>query len=416
MAAGAGAATAGAAEDSTEDCCTSGASSKEGCSPPKILGIDLSLLSGSACRKAMNDPHQPQEYSCQYVRVPKQQPQQNSVTQASFSKGVPQSPGNTERTQMSASSWVNNDPSSNSLQDTSIFRTDLLGALSFEVEMPPQQCQNVHRDSSSGSNWKPVDIFNLSSSSFSSAGKSVFKSIRKNISLVASRSFDSGVLKKKKRKKKASKVPRVVIVKVVEGEGVEVSANPSIYKSKRGTSGNSSQLWIAEGEGVEVLEEFGGSEYEIYSTNNNSNSTDCKPTKMLRDTSTFESTFATTSLTSGEESDNAEVYKDDSDIRRLRDVVDKIRKNGNDDDEVFHPSNSDSTPVEFKEAPDHHCREKASGFVEVVFEPGKNFPLSEPSLEPEINTDDIFDLMVFVNNEHRVLEYAPEEFEALDQH
>jgi len=406
MVAGAGAATAGAAEDSTEDCCTSGASSKERCSPPKILGIDLSLLSGGACRKATNDHHQPQEYSCQYVRVPKQQPQQNSVTQASFSKGVPPSPGNTERTQMSVSSWVNNDPCSNSLQDPSISCTDLLGALSFEVEMPPQQRQNVHQVSSSGSNWRPVDMFNLSSSSFSSAGKSVLKSIRKNISLVASRSFDSGVLKKKKRKKKASKVPRVVIVNVVEGEGVEVSANPTICKSERG---NSSQVWIAEGGDVEVLTECGDSEYEIYSTNN-SNSTDCKPTKMVRDTSTFESTFATTSLTSGEESD-------DSDSRRLRDVMDKIRKNGNEfDDKVIHPSNSDSTPVESKKVPDYHCREKESGFIEVVFEPGKNFPLQEPSLEPEINTDDIFDLMVFVNNEHRVLEYAPEDFDAFDQH
>jgi hypothetical protein len=134
---------------------------------------------------------------------------------------------------------------------------------------------------------------------------------------------------------------------------------------------------------------------------------------MLRDASTFESTFATTSLTSGEESNNAEVYKDDSDIRRLCDRMNKFRKSGKAKDvefdgEVIHPSNPDSTPME--------SEKKESGFMEVVFEPGKLSPLPEPSLEPEINTDDIFDLMVFVNNEHKVLEYATEEFEAFDRH
>ena len=165
---------------------------------------------------------------------------------------------------------------------------------------------------------------------------------------------------------------------VLEGaEGVEITAK-TIERKSDGSHDDS-----ASSNGSDCGKEF-----------------DIQIPKIIRKTSTF----ATTSLTSGEDTLNVEIYREDEDVRKLCDLMEKIRNNSYDiesvesDFDCFGPSNSSGdsqdSPVEI---------------VEVDEEAKATTSETSPYQPP-----DCFDLMVFVNNEHIVLEYAPEEFQTFD--
>jgi hypothetical protein len=155
-------------------------------------------------------------------------------------------------------------------------------------------------------------------------------------------------------------------VSVIEGEGVEVTTKVSdCFQDDEGSSSSISD---------EIL--------------------DAPIPKVIRDTSTF----ATKSLTSDEESSNAGNCEDDADIRKLCSLMDKIRSDDEYDD-ANQSFSSVSSLADFQEGP------------------AKNAPVKHgidaSPLQPD-DDNDVFDLMIFINNEQMVLEYAPDEFQRLD--
>jgi len=231
------------------------------------------------------------------------------------------------------------------------------------------------------------------------------KSLR-NIAVVASSSFDSGTSKTTRRSKKKGKklqlsvLPREVQVRVVdgEGEGVEVvTTRPASIRDDTPPNENSDH-----------------DRSSSIDCDWNRKCDDVQIPKIIRDTSTF----ATTSLTFGEESDNAEIYQDDTDIRRLCNLMTKIR-NGDDEPPnekmvvVVSKSNFNSSVVEYnnncnsKETVDSGKTEEEG--VEVAEETFQARKAAPPPPQAAY-----FDLMIFVNNEHKVLEYAHDEFQKFD--
>lgn len=199
----------------------------------------------------------------------------------------------------------------------------------------------------------------------------LLKSLRKNVSLVGSTSFDSGK-SKRSRKEKRNSVSTLtsveVDVRVVEGEGVEVSTRES-------DDSTSCESDCTESDQFSVP-------------------------KIIRDTSTF----ATTPLTREEESSKIEIKKDNAETRRLRNLIVEICSSEDEDDiELIDSDYSLNRSVEIFSC--HHQNEEYSESIEVL-------SVSEVS-EPN-GVDAFVDLMIFVNNEQRVLEYAPEELQQLD--
>ncbi len=165
---------------------------------------------------------------------------------------------------------------------------------------------------------------------------------------------------RRNRSKSLPMIPREVMLNVVEG-----------------------------GEGVEMTTDSSKSDCNY----NTSRNVDIHVPKIIRETSTY----ATTSLTSGE--DSAEIYDEDDDIRKLCDLMKKIR------------NHSQHEADEMRFDSDHSSPSDSLG-------DSLSFSASGPELEEDkeacrepCQTTDCIDLMMFVNNEHKVLEYAPDEFQ-----
>ena len=129
---------------------------------------------------------------------------------------------------------------------------------------------------------------------------------------------------------------------------------------------------------------------------NTSTKVDIQVPKIIRETSTY----ATTSLTSGE--DSAEIYNEDDDIRKLCDLMKKIRNH----------SQHEANEVRFDS--DHSGPSDSLGDSLSFSASGSELPSGEEDKEAcrePCQTSDCIDLMMFVNNEHKVLEYAPDEFQ-----
>lgn len=236
----------------------------------------------------------------------------------------------------------------------------------------------------------------------SSVGKNVIKSLRKNMSLVKSSSFDSGISsisrrsRKKRRNKKKSlslpTIPRDVKVSVVDGEdSVEMVTKQPIDNSDWGYYSSDSEC-------------------------DNHNDNTIKIPKIIRDTSTFatSTTFATTSLTSGED---AKIYQDGADIRKLCSLMEKIRSSNSQDDEEGElklKGRSSDNGLYLNSNINHSKNSLDWSFassqdeIEVSLESFRANISKVSPLQPE--ADSFVDLMIFVNNEQKVLEFTADEF------
>mmetsp|Transcript_8806 Transcript_8806/g.21506 ORF Transcript_8806/g.21506 Transcript_8806/m.21506 type:complete len:356 (-) Transcript_8806:501-1568(-) len=281
----------------------------------------------------------------------------------------PPSPDRTASTQFSSNCSINNtsmnldlssDRSDQQVTGSSSFTTDVIKLqFSSETETDEEEDALVR----GGKAAKGIKRSN----SFSK----IFKSLRKNIGLVRSASFDTGIPMISKRflkKKKKSRLSNTdVDVMVVEGEGVEVTTKYS--------------------------------DESTYSENSDVDKNSIFVPKILRRSSTF----ATWSVTCGEESDNAGINEDDDKVRRVCNLMHNVI-NSQDEDSV-QLGNSNSGPLGLGKNANEHPREKA---IEV---------LSISSVSEATEADgfaDFRDFMIFVNNEHKILEYGPEELQCLD--
>jgi len=242
----------------------------------------------------------------------------------------------------------------------------------------------------------------------SSVGKNVIKSLRKNMSLVKSSSFDSGISsisrrsrKKRRNKKKSLSLPTIprdvkVKVSVVEGEdSVEMVTKQPIDNSDWGYYSSDSEC-------------------------DNYNDNTIKIPKIIRDTSTFatSTTFAATSLTSGKD---AEIYQDDADIRKLCSLKEKIRSSNSQDDEEGElklKGRSSDNGLYLNSNINHSKNSLDWSFassqdeIEVSEESFRANSSKVSPLQPE--ADAFVDLMIFVNNEQKVLEFTADEFYKID--
>ena len=412
-----------------------------------MFRFDLSLLSAHACRSDKQDVYPGiVDPRFEYVREPK-------TERRPASKKIASSPARTARTQSSSNCSVNNSLNKSIEQDT--LPTTGSGSASsppgiivprsktrqrrpfkkMNKESSPSAAEaakakfgNTRRVPNSDSTGKKSAPFSAVGKNVSNVGKNVLKTLRKNMSLVTTASFDDTGHSKKPsmRLKNFQKIHRnknktlaheVSLSLIEEGEGVEITTKAS--------ESDDSNVCVASNSS----DSSSSSDNNSYNSNSadSGNRYDIKVPTIIRETSTF----ATTSLTSGEETDNAEIYKDDPDIRKLCSLMDKIRGNSNsnheDDDEDEDEDNSErigsdfdsSSPsqlssLEFSSSPPPSTSQDEISSIgdgesqEHFFRAGSN---ASPQ---EAGGNSFFDLMVFVNNEHRVVEYAPDEFQQFD--
>ena len=392
-----------------------------------MFRLDLSLLSAHACRSDQDEyPGIVDPRFDDFVQKP--------TERRPTSKKFPSSPARTARTQTSSKCSVNNS------FDTSI-ELDFLPTIGTGMGAPsessspgifvPKSASRQYRPTMTKMNKRPsaasavsepgfgiirrvpsADSTGKKSSTFSAmgknvsqVGKTVLKNLRKNMSLVSLTSIDSGTSKRpykllknfQKNNNNHQTIPLDVNLTVVEGgEGVEITTKASESDDSDVCVGSTSSSSSS-----------GSSEPEDHF--------DMKVPKIIRETSTF----ATTSLTSGEETDNAEIYKDDADIRKLCSLMDKINSKDNKErigsDFDYSSSASKDSSVESHSSPlPSSSQEEDSSTEEQVEEEDEALRASSKASPQEAGGDAFFDLMVFVNNEHRVLEYAHDEFQQFD--
>lgn len=347
-----------------------------------MFRYDLSLLSAYAFRSTQGHNYQSIGGDpCEDVPQRKQRQEQRKTPTPSK---LPSSPARTARTQLSSTCSINN--SNNSKAELDLSRISSVSSNGFDLPSPPKQYYHhqtiafkeagqpngIRRVLSGESLGKLSPTFSSVGKNVSFLGKNVLKSLRNNMSLMKSSSFDSRTSnnsrrsRKKRRKKSLSTIPRDVKVSVVEGEGVEILTKPS------------------------------DSDWGYYSSD--SECDNIRIPKIIRGTSTF---ATSTSLTSGEETENAEIFQDDADILKLCSLMEKIRSNSQDEEDEL-KGGSDGLN---------------SNSFDWSFGPSQEIEVSEESfransevspLQPE--ADAFVDLMIFVNNEHRVLEFTPDEF------
>uniref|UniRef100_A0A7R9ZTJ8 Uncharacterized protein n=1 Tax=Pseudo-nitzschia arenysensis TaxID=697910 RepID=A0A7R9ZTJ8_9STRA len=349
-----------------------------------MFRFDLSVLSTRSCRTADKVPYKAIQDSAST-------PERKQRTKKSTS-----SPARTAKTQSSSTCSANNNASLNSIEldffPTTTSRdtySSAVAAWTTESTSPPKQDGFRSKSPSPPSSLPLIrkapsyDSYGKKSSSTISAmgksaslaGKTVLKNLRKNISLMNTMSPDSGTPTRltsrirRNRCKSMPTIPREVSVDFVEGgEGVEIT--PSSSKSD-----------CSYNDGI-----LRGKNFLV--------------PKIVRETSTY----ATTSLTSGEES--AEIYQEDDDIRKLCDLMKKIRNHSNHDaNNVRFDSDESSALYTFEDTLSAPGQELGTDEIDVN---------QEACLEPCQAPDSFDDLMVFVNNEHKVLEYAPDEFQEFD--
>lgn len=210
-------------------------------------------------------------------------------------------------------------------------------------------------------------------SGLSSLGKnasSALKHLRRNMSLVNATSFDSEtsnkrsrmINKMKKTRKSFATMHRDASVKVFEAfQGFEITPKAS-------------ECDISYTYSAESNNEFGDN-YEIMVP------------KIIHATPPN----ATRSLTIEDE----KICEEDDDIRKLCDLMNRIRSQSIHDNENVASSigRADSFDVSELDELDFRVTNETA----------------------PCRTPDCFDLMMFVNNEHEVLEYAPEDFERFDR-
>ena len=371
------------------------------------------MLSAHAFRSATQG-HAYQAFgdSCEDIPHRKGQRQRK----ASTSSKCPSSPARTARTQLSSTCSMNNSFNSKAELDLS-FSSD-----SLVLPSPPAlqyyhhpttafkeagQPNEIRRVPSNESLSKLSSTLSSVGKNVSSVRKNVIKSLRKNISLVKSSSFDSGIssISRRSRKKRRNKlkssslptIPRDVKVSVVEGEdSVEMVPKQPIDNSDWGYYSSDSEC-DNDNNGIEI-------------------DTDIEIPKIIRDTSTFatSTTFATTSLTSGED---AEIYQDDADIRKLCSLMEKIRSSNSQDDEEgqLKPKGMPSDNGLYLNPNINHSKNSfdwsfasSQDQIEVSEESFRANSSKVSPLQPE--ADAFVDLMIFVNNEQKVLEFTADEF------
>ena len=352
---------------------------KEGRNKSEMIRFDFSPMSQPSCRsmplqheyEAIKYPSMLAVRPCRSMDL--EEEEHKELKQLNFDamkdvsddvekvKGTnPSSPARTASTQFSSNCSMSMESSRDSI-DPQCIRSSSYPTDAIELQFPPgkeevkevEPLSNMSDDGSKGIKR---------SNSFSK----ILKRLRNNISLVTSASFDSGLSKLSKRrldkKRKSTFSAADVDVRVVEGEGVEIITK---YSNESTASSNS----YADSDEFSVP-------------------------KVIRDTSTF----AAESLASREGS-----YEDDIEIRRLCNLMNKIINSEDEEDVKLEDPNSGL--VRLEENVRRHLREEESELgVEV---------LSISSVSASTESDGFSDVMMFVNNEQRVLEYAPEEFQRL---
>ena len=272
------------------------------------------------------------------------------------------SPARTASTQFSSNCSMNNTSTdlefSPDRSDAQVTRTSSLPTDTIKIQCSPETETDKGEDTSSDGDerWKG----RKRSNSFSK----IFKSLHRNISLVNSVSFDSGIPKisKRFRKKKNLRFSATdVDVRVVEGEGVEVTtkySDESIYSDSSSYT-DRDEIFVP---------------------------------KIVRRSSTF----GTGSLTYGEESEDTGIDEDQDKIQRICNLMSKVMNSRDDDDIKLDDSNSEFLGLE---------KNVNNEAIEVM---------SVSSVSEGTKAEDFADFMIFVNNEQTVLEYAPEEFQRLE--
>lgn len=368
-----------------------------------VRKYDRSMLSAHAFRSATQG-HAYQAFGDPCEDIPQRKGRQQR--KASTSSKCTSSPARTARTQLSSTCSMNN-----SFNSKAELELDLsVSSDSFVLPSPPTLQYYQHLPTAFKEAGQPNEIRRVPSNeslskllkNVSSVGKNVIKSLRKNMSLVKSSSFDSGISsisrrsRKKRRNKKKSlslpTIPRDVKVSVVDGEdSVEMVTKQPIDNSDWGYYSSDSEC-------------------------DNHNDNTIKIPKIIRDTSTFatSTTFATTSLTSGED---AKIYQDGADIRKLCSLMEKIRSSNSQDDEEGElklKGRSSDNGLYLNSNINHSKNSLDWSFassqdeIEVSLESFRANISKVSPLQPE--ADSFVDLMIFVNNEQKVLEFTADEF------
>lgn len=357
-----------------------------------MFRFDLSLFSAPACKLDQEA----------YLQNAIEDTVVKTTRRKSTSKIMAPSPARTAKTQMSSTCSANNNASFNSIEvdflrmGSTRSKTSGLAAssnASLEIFKPPPLASTrrsmppvIHRIPSEESFEKKSSFSDLGRRT-SLVGKSVLKNLRKNMSLVTAMSFDSNNspkisrMKKKirrRRHKSLPMMPRDVNVRVLEA-GVEITTKPSASfdscKYSVDSIGDASEC---------------GKQYDI------------SIPKIIRESSTF----ATRSLTSGEETENADICKEDEDTRRLCELMDRIRSTNIHENKTWESSFDYSSPS--------NTFSDSEGSGEEIEVDEEDFKNTSKASQCESPTPDIFDMMLFVNNEHRVLEFAPGELQQFD--
>ena len=337
-----------------------------------MFRFDLSLLTGQACRSA------------EYVAMDSPNRRRSRAKKKFLS-----SPARTARTQDSShfsDVTVNADDQAN-ISDITENGFDLKSSLpNFAALKPRANLKSIPR----------VESNDSASKRLSSVGMNVLKRLRKQMSLIHSTSFDSQTSRKsankrlrKRLKTSFSILPQNFLVSEIGGQGFEITPRLSRKQDSEGTTSNSSSSDESDSSNSKCEIASNDSESEIVVPKI---LRETLPPKILRtstpkvlpDTSNHAtSTFATTSLTSGEATNDVEIVKEDADIRKLCNLMEKIRSNNDAIDKAV--SEVSSTTVPLKE----------------IFRATFESPPPSPGATK--------DLMMFVNNEQTILEYTPDE-------
>lgn len=359
-----------------------------------MFRFDLSALSTRSSRTSDKVPYKAMQDSAGT-------PQRKQRT-----KNSTPSPARTAKTQSSSTCSVNNNTAINSIE-LDFFPTISSGrdtfsaavaAWSSEITSPPKQdgfrskspsppsSLSLIRKAPSNDSYgkKSSSTFSGMGKTASLAGRSVLKNLRKNISLMNTMSPDSGTTTKlqakgrRNRCKSLPMIPREVSLNFVEGgEGVEIT--PSASESDCSNNDRSSSLQR-------------GKNFLV--------------PKIICETSTY----ATTSLTSGEES--TEIYQEDDDIRKLCDLMKKIRNHSQHDaNDVMFDSDESSASNTIGDTLSETSQNLLRGQELAPCEIDMNQETCQERCQSPGSFDD---LMIFVNNEHIVLEYAPDEFQEFE--